>query len=92
MSNENAKPRIPEVMIERLLNVLRRLDAMTDPDDESCSIKANTKTEIEPYVRSWVAPDVKALHAWATGALSTREAENHFGMSYAPAKKTKVTR
>ncbi len=75
------KPRIPETMIQRLANIARRLEALTDPEDGACGVPEAAKLAVEPYVRSWVVPDVHALLAWARGEQTNEEVVRKFPTS-----------
>lgn len=75
-------------MIARLVNVARRLDAMTDPTDGACSVPKAAKDAVQPYVQSWIAPDVEALLAWARGEQTAGETDRWLPTSKAPPKKT----
>ncbi len=77
-------------MIERLTNIERRLAAMTDPDDESCTIPDEVKNAIRPFVGSWVAPDVEALLRWARGEKTINETARLIPMSKAPKQRPRT--
>lgn len=81
--------RIPKDLIERLESVLARLDAMSDPNDDRCGIRAEVKEAVEPYVSSWVKPDVAALLAWAKGEMTLLETAAWFPNSRLGKRKAK---